>query len=298
MAIKVYFTENQRDVTVGGLYQWDFGQVLEIECPELGSEIMEVHFACTGMNEAIVRSCSFSVGVGTVTIPDQCLEQANTITAWIYSISDTQGHTVKTITLSVTPRTRPSVSREVPEEYLNLYGEALTEINEAVNKLENGEIIATQATHAVSADNANTATNAVSASYATSAGSAQNANNATYALRLSISEDSPIIDVEISEGTALISDDISRGLYLVMLTLDHNGDCHYSGVGYIGADKGTSDDVAVNYKIALGEVYLSLSRHQSYIDININKDGDTAATQKSRQGTLKLYRIALFSTKG
>ena len=298
MAIKVYFSENQRDVTVGGLYQWDFGQVLEIECPELGSEIMEVHFASTGMNEAIVRSCSFAVGIGTVTIPDQCLEQASPITAWIYSVSGTQGHTVKTITLPITARTRPSTSREVPQEYLNLYGEALAEINEAVNKLENGEIIATQATHAVSADNATTATNAVSASYATSAGSAQSANNATYALRLSISEDSPIIDVEISEGTALISDDIGRGIYLAMLTLDHNGTCHYSGVGYIGADKGTSDDVAVNYKIALGEVYVSLSRYKSYIDININKDGDTAADQGSRQGTLKLYRIALFSTKG
>ena len=298
MAIKVYFSENQRDVTVGGLYQWDFGQVLEIECPELGSEIMEVHFASTGMNEAIVRSCSFAVGIGTVTIPDQCLEQASPITAWIYSVSGTQGHTVKTITLPITARTRPSTSREVPQEYLNLYGEALAEINEAVNKLENGEIIATQATHAVSADNATTATNAVSASYATSAGSAQSANNATYALRLSISEDSPIIDVEISEGTALISDDIGRGIYLAMLTLDHNGTCHYSGVGYIGADKGTSDDVAVNYKIALGEVYVSLSRYKSYIDININKDGDTVATQKSRQGAFKLYRIALFSTKG
>ena len=298
MAIKVYFSENQRDVTVGGLYQWDFGQVLEIECPELGSEIMEVHFASTGMNEAIVRSCSFAVGIGTVTIPDQCLEQASPITAWIYSVSGTQGHTVKTITLPITARTRPSTSREVPQEYLNLYGEALAEINEAVNKLENGEIIATQATHAVSADNATTATNAVSASYATSAGSAQSANNSTYALRLSISEDSPIIDVEISEGTALISDDIGRGIYLAMLTLDHNGTCHYSGVGYIGADKGTSDDVAVNYKIALGEVYVSLSRYKSYIDININKDGDTVATQKSRQGAFKLYRIALFSTKG
>lgn len=295
MAIKVVIPENTTNIQVGGLYQWDFGQTLEIECNELGSEIMEVHFACSGMTEAIVRECNFSAGIGTVTIPDKCLEQASPITAWIYRISDTQGHTVKTITLPVIARTRPSASRDVPTEYVDKYAEALAKINEAVKNLANGTVVAAEATHAVSADNATTATNAVSASYATSAGSV---NNATYALRLRISEDSPTIDVEISEGTALISDDIGRGIYLAMLTLEHNGTCHYSGVGYIGADKGTSDDVAVNYKIFLGEVYVSLSRYNSYIDININKDGDTAADQGSRQGTLKLYPIALFSTKG
>lgn len=184
MAIKVNFTNGAPTATASGLYQWDYGQTLEIECAELGSEIMEVHFACRSMSEAIVRSCSFSNGVGTVTIPDQCLEQADTITAWIYSISGTQGHTVKTITLPVTARTRPSVSRDVPMEYINLYGEALNEINEAINNLENGNITAAKATHANTANSANTATNAGSASYATSAGSATNSTNAEKANEL------------------------------------------------------------------------------------------------------------------
>ena len=204
MAIKVLFSENQRDVTVGGLYQWDFGQTLEIECAELGSEIMEVHFACSGMQEAAVRSCIFSNGVGTVTIPDQCLEQASTIMAWVYSISDTQGHTVKTITLPVIARTRPSASREVPAEYVDKYAEALTAVNEAINNLENGTIIVANATHALNADNASTATNAASASYATSAGSITNAT-------------SLLGSCEITEGSGIAPDNlVSNRMYFVI----------------------------------------------------------------------------------
>ena len=101
MAIKVNFSNNSNSTTVSGLYQWDYGQGLEIECVELGSEIMEVHFAYRGMAEAIVRSCSFSNGVGTVTIPDGCLEQTNDVVAWVYSVGSTQGHTVKTINLPI-----------------------------------------------------------------------------------------------------------------------------------------------------------------------------------------------------
>lgn len=213
MAIKVVFPENTTVQTVSGLYQWDFGQVLEIECAEFGSEIMEVHFACSGMTEAIVRICSFSAGVGTVTIPDKCLEQASPITAWIYSISDTQGHTVKTITLPITARTRPSTSREVPAEYLDKYAEALTEINEAIHNLENGKIIAAKASRAVSADSATTAQSATSASYATSAGSATTAGSADRASKVIASSS---ISCEITKGKVSAPNLVATDIYLVV----------------------------------------------------------------------------------
>lgn len=185
MAIKVAFSENQRDIIVGGLYQWDFGQSLEIECAELGSQIVEIHFACVGMSEAIVRLCTFNAdGVGNVAIPDQCLEQARNITAWIYSIVENddeeviQGHTIKTITLPITARIRPSASRTLPTEQEDRYTEALAAINAATENIERGNIVAAEATHAVSADTATTAQNAASATYATSAGRAENATKA------------------------------------------------------------------------------------------------------------------------
>lgn len=228
MAIKVLIQENERIVSVGGLYQWDFGQVLEIECVELGSEIMEVHFACAGMTEAIVRPCTFANGVGRVIIPDQCLEQASMITAWIYSIDTKQGHTVKTINISVTARTRPSASRDMPAEKIDEYAEALTAINEAVNKLEKGTVTAAKATYALNADNATTATSAASATYATSAGSATTAGSATSATRASSIDVSKTASCAITNGSGTAPDSLMHDdIYLVRFEQTNSA---YSGM--------------------------------------------------------------------
>lgn len=303
MAIKVVIPENTTNIQVGGLYQWDFGQTLEIECNELGSEIMEVHFACSGMTEAIVRSCSFSAGIGTVTIPDKCLEQASPITAWIYSISDTQGHTVKTITLPIIARTRPSTSRDVPTEYVDKYAEALTEINEAINNLENGTVVAAEATHAVSADNATTAGSATSASYSTSAG---RAGHATTANKLLISKSKPTVSLNVQEyGTyearrAIDSLDplFKAGVYFVILTLDgmsENVYSSYSGVGYIHP---SAVGEWRTFEIAVGDKFISIEDNQSGVEydptvkIHINIRGDKGGVELGASGTLLIYPIA------
>lgn len=178
MAIKVSFLTGANTATVSGLYQWDYGQILEIECSELGSEIVEVHFACANMSEAIVRTCAFTNGIGTVTIPDECLEQTNAVTAWVYKVDSTQGHTVKAITLPITARTRPSNTRSVPADYNDKYGQLIEEVNEAIDAIENGNVTAAKALSAVGADHANTATSAANATYATAAGSANHATSA------------------------------------------------------------------------------------------------------------------------
>ena len=172
MGLKATFTIGENSTTVTGLYQWDYGRVLEIESQDIGSEIVEIHFACPSMTEAIVRSCTFIDGVGEVTIPDACLEQANTITAWIYQIHGTEGHTSKTISLPVSARTRPSVSRDIPSEVSDQYTELLTAVNEAVDALQNGNIIVSNATNAANANYATSAGNAASANYATTAATA------------------------------------------------------------------------------------------------------------------------------
>ena len=46
MAIKAVFKSGEKAVTVPGLYQWDYGQVLEIESVELPAANVEVHFSC------------------------------------------------------------------------------------------------------------------------------------------------------------------------------------------------------------------------------------------------------------
>ena len=68
------------------------GQTLEIRYAGLPA-VVEVHFACANMDEAIVRSCAALEGVASVEIPDRCVEQTSPITAWVYFIDGTEGHT-------------------------------------------------------------------------------------------------------------------------------------------------------------------------------------------------------------
>lgn len=218
MAIKVTIPAGKEAVTVSGLFQWDYGQVLDIECTDIGSEIVEVHFACSNMSEAIVRPCSFSNGVGTVTIPDQCLEQTTPITAWIYKIAGSAGHTVKTITLPITARTRPSIVRdEIPQEFIDKYTELITEINEAVENLESGNVTANKARNADTASYAATAGNASNAAYSTSAGSATTsgkADTAKTANKLLLSQNyDPTSEGDTGSNRKHLID--SPGLYIV-----------------------------------------------------------------------------------
>lgn len=233
MAIKALFPSGQDHITVSGLYQWDYGQVLEIDSIDMGSVVVEVHFACANMSEAIVRPCTLSVGVGTVTIPDDCLEQSSPITAWVYEIEGTRGKTRKVITLPVIARTRPSVARDIPQEISNRYTELITEVNEAVNALESGNVVAKKAENASVADRAVSAGNASSANYAVSAGNAESAIKANSLVKTLVSEKSNgsgsvpisfagIYAVEYAQNDG--SDRISTLFYIPTLDRDAYGE--------------------------------------------------------------------------
>ena len=144
MALKAIIPSGMTEITVNGLHQWDYGQQLEIHASDLPG-LVEVHFACAGMNDAVVRPCDMVGGVGTVTIPDTCLEQTAPIMAWVYEKNGDAGATVKTITLRVTPRARPTASEAPPPEVIDKYTEAVTAMNDAVGKVTNGRITAAKA---------------------------------------------------------------------------------------------------------------------------------------------------------
>lgn len=153
------------NITVNGLHQWDYGQQLKIKAPDLPA-MVEVHFACAGMDEAIVRSCSVANGEGTVAIPDKCLEQTSPVYAWIYEIDGTAGTTTKTILLNVIARARPQTGEDIPVEISDKYTEAVTAMNEAVERVMEGDVTVK---HAQSADRASSALTAGSADTAESA---------------------------------------------------------------------------------------------------------------------------------
>lgn len=155
MAVKAIIPSGWGEITVHGLHQWDYGQTLEIQSVDIGTKVAEIHFACKSMTEAIVRPCSFTNGVGSVAIPDRCLEQTFPITAWVYEVGESSGVTVKTITLPIIERTRPQPGEEhISEDVSNRYTEVIEEMNELLERQAAGEIVAGKANRATSAEEA------------------------------------------------------------------------------------------------------------------------------------------------
>lgn len=201
MPIKAQFSAGQTEIKVQSLHQWDYGQQLEIEAVDLPESLIEVHFACSGMSEAIIRSCAITGGTGIVSIPDRCLEQTNPIKAWIYEVEKTDGvvtkcTTTKTIIIPIIERIRPGRSEDVPPSSVDAITELIAQINTAIDKINSGEIIADHArtantaghattagtaNHANSADTASTAVTATKAGSATRATTAESADHATSA---------------------------------------------------------------------------------------------------------------------
>lgn len=193
MAIKAQFSAGQTEIKVQSLHQWDYGQQLEIEAVDIPESVIQVHFACQGMSEAIIHSCAITGGTGVVSIPDRCLEQTTPITAWIYEVETIDGvvkkcTTTKTITIPIVARIRPGRGEEeVPETVEDAITELITQINGAIDKINTGEVIAkraheaNKAEHATTAGTATRAGSADTASVATIADSARTAGNATNA---------------------------------------------------------------------------------------------------------------------
>lgn len=166
------FPQGVSNITVHGLHQWDYGRQLEIHADDLPA-MVEVHFACLGMNVAVVRTCSAVDGVATATIPDICLEQTAPIVAWVYAINGTEGATIKTLTLPITQRARPEPEPSIPRDNSDAYTDFLTQVNKAVGDLQDGSVTVEKARVAeslemggdVSVGHADTADSAIYASY-------------------------------------------------------------------------------------------------------------------------------------
>lgn len=147
MNIKATIPAGVDAITVHGLTQWDYGRKLEIRSDDLPA-MVEVHFACAGMKDAVVRSCNVVGGVVEAAIPDTCLEQTSPVIAWVYEIGTTAGATILTITMPITARTRPQPGATIPEEISDKYTEAVAAMNAAVAQLTAGNVIVRQAKEA------------------------------------------------------------------------------------------------------------------------------------------------------
>lgn len=167
MSIKAVFTAGVDALTVNGLHQWDYGQKLEIDI-DTNATIIEVHFACVGMREAIVRVCDTTTGRPIARIPDICLEQTTPITAWVFERDENEGTgtTTKKIILPIIARTRPSVSEDIPPDISSTYAQLITAVNNAVDRLREGTVKVSNAAHADEAGKADQAESATQATFA------------------------------------------------------------------------------------------------------------------------------------
>ena len=134
MALKVIIPPGLTEVTVNGLHQWDYGREIEIHADNLPA-IVEVHFACAGMETAVVRNCAVIGGAITAAVPDICLEQTTPIQAWVYAIGETTGETILTIKLPITSRTKPQPGATIPDDTSDKYTEAIAAMNDLYKQI-------------------------------------------------------------------------------------------------------------------------------------------------------------------
>ena len=170
--IQVTIPAGVSSATVHGLHQWDYGRQLQIKADGLDSSLLEVHFECPGMKEAEVRVTQLVDGVPTASIPDRCLEQSAPIRAWVCQVDDTSGRTALEVTLTVTPRLKPSAAgtAELEEQAGNKYDQLFGLLGEAYDAIEACKSVE------ANADEAQAAADASASSAQASAGSASQAS--------------------------------------------------------------------------------------------------------------------------
>ena len=104
---------DSRSSSTRALTQYDYGQILKIEGIDLPSSF-EAHFANCGMG----NETKLQIGQNNqVEIPDEYLVSGKSVICYIYLHSDeSDGETVYTITIPVTPRAKPTDYKPTPVE--------------------------------------------------------------------------------------------------------------------------------------------------------------------------------------
>lgn len=292
MALIAIIPPGVTEIKVNGLHQWDYGQELEIHCDEIPA-IVEVHFACFGMIEADVRTCTVANGVAKVSIPDICIEQTTPITAWVYCIDGTSARTAITITLPIISRAKPAPSASVPTFISDKYTELVSAINEQVGALQNGDVMAARAraaTTAESANHSNTAGHANSADTANSAGSATNATNATNATHATNADKASTlvlpkstITIDLPQGIGTTPEiRAEKGLYLVIL----DSGKYDTGILYLDPRFTNSSSY-----VTCGRYYINYDEINKLVQVY-----DFSNTRVGNSFTLYLYKLGEANT--
>ena len=135
MPILAQFTEGITEITVSGLYQWDYGQTIEIQCSSLTSSF-EVHFANRKCAMAHIRMGTTANTI--IPIPDALLEQPCDIIAWVYCIGENEGCTIRVIHIPVTPRTKPESDPSIDTTEQTQFQQMMAQFNQTIEYWKDG----------------------------------------------------------------------------------------------------------------------------------------------------------------
>lgn len=138
------FTQKDEEIELEGLWQYDYGQKLQINGLDLPA-VFEVHFAYKGLEKAIPQTGYTQDGVSVVDIPNSALAQPKTISAYIYLSDASQGETTNKILLYMNKRIAPK-GFEAPED-IDLFHHTLAAVKEYAERTAESEKEAEAWTH-------------------------------------------------------------------------------------------------------------------------------------------------------
>ena len=127
--IKAIFDGSSNAVTVSGLWQWDYGQVLSVTGLDLPA-VIEMHFD-NGTEKSVIFGETVS-GVTFAGIPDKFLQSADPINVYVYTTDENQGKTLRQIVMHVQEREKPGDYD--PPNAQELMGRILEQIIECVTE--------------------------------------------------------------------------------------------------------------------------------------------------------------------
>lgn len=111
-----FSSERGTGTTAGGLWQWDYGQMLKISGLCIHEEHVQVHFAPVGSREALIQIGEVdSDGDIIVPIPSELLRKGEDLFAYIYAADEIRGETTHEIRLPVKRRAKPQ-EYDAPDE--------------------------------------------------------------------------------------------------------------------------------------------------------------------------------------
>lgn len=107
--INAEFNDLINNLTIENLYQWDTYQSLKITGIDFGSITPKIHFANKKSTEAlVVKGVLKDDGSCEVSIPNTLLAEKYDIVAYIYTTTGLTGKTIKSITIPIIPRLKPT----------------------------------------------------------------------------------------------------------------------------------------------------------------------------------------------